>query len=537
MSTLADLPPITAALLAITVSLIVLPYLRRRYPDLHPFALHHQSSVSPVRNPDESAVHRSVLTPFTYPLVSGLNIRDGHSFRDGDLRDIWHLAKQARLGYFSKSKAKIIYHDVESELSPMVHSVAARFNQYVPGVKRVGIYLPNSIENVITSFACAHYDIATVLLPLLDDMGELERHIDASQPEILVFEAGVIDFTTLALPLSVKALVIVVNAPQSHLDWTEQLQNTMGHRIAIVTWHNLVSSFPSGESTPSSTGDALGDGSYTGTAIISTYLTASGQVELANFSHRNIVSAVAAQLRVIPQAQQWKPADIIVPAESLHHLYSRILFLAALTAGSTVIFAGVSGEGYDREAIKFINPTILISTAGALVDIVNHKLSLFERLKLQRASGILGSGNLPSPVLRIFPSLRILYTHEEQPPGVSTTSRSIHIEDSHYTSLHSADLSKLRALLGTHVVYALTHARVAGAICQTHVYDYRNEGSVRTFGPVVPAIEAIVRDAEDFKGGDRQGQLIIRGLPTADKGWVSTGIIGQWDSDGIFREI
>lgn len=46
-----------------------------------------------IRNPKESAVYRSLHTPFGYPLVAGLGLptEQKYSTRHGDITDIWKL--------------------------------------------------------------------------------------------------------------------------------------------------------------------------------------------------------------------------------------------------------------------------------------------------------------------------------------------------------------------------------------------------------------------------------------------------------------
>ncbi|KAJ8102629.1 hypothetical protein POJ06DRAFT_245168 [Lipomyces tetrasporus] len=525
---MVDLPPLTNCLIGALLLVIAYRLVRQRYPDIHPFALYHQSSISPIRNSEESAVHRSTLTPFTYPLISGLNIREGHSFRDGDLRDIWNFAKKGKLGVFNKKSDVIEYHDYDTELTSLVQTVASRFSEYVPGISKIGIYLPNSVENVVTSFAAAHYNMAAVLLPLTSDMDELSRYLEMTQPELLIFEAGVLDFTQLSLPESVHDLVIVVPSIQDHLEWKDQLNEKVGSSIGVHTWEDVVST-----ESPPKTVIELPQEEYNGPAIIVPYTTLLGTVESVAFSHGNIVSAVAAQLRAVSHSVSFKSTDTVVPLDSIQGMYTRIMFLAALTAGTSVVFSGTTSEGFDFDALRTIVPTVVIASPKSILHVLNYTPGLLINLRLKRASGILAAGNLPWPVLNLFPNLRLIYIHDDQPPRQAKRGEDYN----NAGSLTSAQLSLLRALLGARVIYALTHPRIAGPICQTHIYDYRNLGPVRVFGPVVPALEAVVKDIENLKGGDRQGHLCLRGLPTADKGWVTTNIVGEWGDDGCFREL
>ncbi|KAK9366946.1 hypothetical protein V1509DRAFT_628464 [Lipomyces kononenkoae] len=525
-----DLPPITIGLASVVVLILGYRLVRHRYPDVHPFALYHQSSISPVRNSEESAIYRSTLTPFTYPLISGLNIREGHSFRDGDLRDIWNFAKNGKLGVFNKKSNEIVYHDYDTELTPLAHKVASRFNQYVPDVKKIGIYLPNSLENVVTFFAAAHYGITVVLLPLVSDMSELTRYLDISRPEILIFEDGLLDFAQLTLPKSIQSVIVVAPSIRDHQKWKSQLSENAPSSITIHNWEDVVSSTSSIATSLETPQEA-----FTGPAVVVPYTNSLGKVESATFFHRNIVSAVAAQLRVIYKSECFRPADVVLTVESLQNMYARIMLLAAFTAGTNVVLCDMHSEEFDLEVLRAINPTVMIVSTKSLHGLLDYTPGLITKMRLKRARGILASGNIPWPVLRLLSKLRLVYTHEEQPVSQKQAKTS-NVNDK-TSSLTSAQLSLLRALLGARVIYSLTNPRIAGPICQTHIYDYRNLGPARVYGPLVPAVEAIVKDTEHLKGGDRQGQLFVRGLPCADRGWVTTNIVGEWGDDGCFREL
>ena len=132
-------------------------------PDLHPFFLTHQSSPSPVRQPGESAIYRSLDG---YRLRTGLNVKEPGApkwadGRDGDLRDIW---QQASNGVVTAEGAKapehgrlitilgkeeVIKHDW-AKLTKDLNAVGQHLRDH--GCKRVAICLPNSVETIVSLF-------------------------------------------------------------------------------------------------------------------------------------------------------------------------------------------------------------------------------------------------------------------------------------------------------------------------------------------------------------------------------------------------
>lgn len=144
---------------------VIYPTVTAREADTHPFLLHRQANVSPVRQPGESAVYRSLNTLHGYPLLSGLNVKESGenkwaNGKPGDLRDIWRRAsgQAGEDGSPHTNIGKIttiigvdehVEHDYQ-ELSRQIN----RLGQYVKqeGVTTVAIYLPNSIEMMIIIF-------------------------------------------------------------------------------------------------------------------------------------------------------------------------------------------------------------------------------------------------------------------------------------------------------------------------------------------------------------------------------------------------
>ena len=93
---------LTTVLATVILLYIAYPFLTGRDPDTHPLLLARQATASPVRKQGESAIFRSLETPYGYPLKTGLNVKDPgapkwSSGRNGDIRDIWRQAVQGPL--------------------------------------------------------------------------------------------------------------------------------------------------------------------------------------------------------------------------------------------------------------------------------------------------------------------------------------------------------------------------------------------------------------------------------------------------------
>ena len=165
-SLFADWNIYTTLICGLLVLYVAYPVFFSREPDLHPFLLARQSSPSYVRQPGESAVYRSLETPHGYPLRKGLNVKDPEapkwtSGRDGNLRDIWQQAVRGpaasggdRVGsngtlHTVLGKEEVISHQWE-KLTKDLNALGQHLRDH--GGKRIAIYLPNSVETIVSLF-------------------------------------------------------------------------------------------------------------------------------------------------------------------------------------------------------------------------------------------------------------------------------------------------------------------------------------------------------------------------------------------------
>lgn len=125
-----------------------------------------QSAASHVRFPGESAIFRSLDVPYGYPLRSGLNVKDPGapkwtSGKDGDLRDVWKRAVSGPVDNDGKpagcagkiltvlGKQEVIEFSFE-KLSGEIIAVGQHMRNH--SGSRIAIYLPNSVELLVTLF-------------------------------------------------------------------------------------------------------------------------------------------------------------------------------------------------------------------------------------------------------------------------------------------------------------------------------------------------------------------------------------------------
>jgi hypothetical protein len=145
----------TTLIALVLFAFVAYPLIFWAEPDTHPLLLARQAAASPVRQPRESAVYRSTEVPHGYALKTGLSVREPGApkwtaGRDGDLRDIWREAANTKSTILSIHGKECFYEHDFTTLSKLINILGSRLQE--AGVQRVAIYVPNSIEYLVTVF-------------------------------------------------------------------------------------------------------------------------------------------------------------------------------------------------------------------------------------------------------------------------------------------------------------------------------------------------------------------------------------------------
>ena len=105
-------------------------------------------------------------TPHSYPLKTGLNVKDPGapkwtSGKDGDLRDVWKRALSGPVDDGGKAtggpgkvltvlgKEEVIEYSIK-KMTAEINAVGSQLKSH--GRSRIAIYLPNSVELLVTFF-------------------------------------------------------------------------------------------------------------------------------------------------------------------------------------------------------------------------------------------------------------------------------------------------------------------------------------------------------------------------------------------------
>jgi hypothetical protein len=488
------------------------------------------------------------------PLRTGLAVKPPgapmySAGKDGDLRDIWRRATgeiPLERGATSSGTANImtVYgkegvseHKIEG-ISKEIAIIGKHFQDQ--GAKRVAIYLPNSIEFLAALFAGAFYGFTPILIPYNQPHPTLVDLLVQTGADALIAEAGSVPLADVIRGASgLRQIIWTVEKTSRHMDWSE-VPEGIGGKIDVSVWHELVQDQQNGAAAlPSNTDKAPG--------VVFFWQEAVGKsAEIVEFTQQNLAAAVGSLITSLPAAQRMNSSDTFLPADAFTHSYSLCLTLAALFAHSTVIINSVAGPGVDLTlATRSIAPTIAVISAESAAKLhsttSSTSLSGPKKLAHYLESRMLTAGRLPTDTFLTklnAPSratlgstpgkLRLLFVSERC--GLNTPP------------LSSDDLSDLRIYTKARVLYALTAARVAGAVAQTNVYDYRRglapSNKHSHFGVPLSCLEIKLKDTPQHKTTDEKiaGELIVTGSSVAG-GETSLGVNGECSCHGYIGTV
>ena len=539
----------------VTLAVLVYPLLTYKEPDTHPLVLARQATASPVRQPGESAIYRSLEAPPGYPLKTGLNVKEPGaprwtSGKDGDLRDIWRQASgEIKSQQDDKSlppakiltvlgKEEVLEHS-HDEISKEINIIGNQIQQH--GGKRVAIYLPNSVELLTTVFASAFYGFDVVLIPYNQTHEVFIDYLRKSNADCLVAEAG-------ALPLQdvikaapgIRQAISVVERTSRHMDWN-QVPEGAGGKLEVAVWHEIVQDQQN--AAPTSVPD--NKSGITPGNIVSIYQKAGGQEEIVEFTQGNIVAAVGAITSALPPRQRMSPSDLFLPADSLTNTYCLAQTLAAFHSYSSIAINSVAGPGVDISlASRGVAPTVLVASAESVSKLHNtHKDTVKGTLQQYahrtQTEALTSGGHMPT-------SSFLTRLSAPSSPAIGTTSGQLRVvfvaarTGSTAPPLSSSELSDLRVFTGARVVYALTTPRVFGAVTQTHLYDYRRDSGAghAQVGTPLACLEVKVKDTASHKTTDEkiEGEIVVTGS-SVQGGEANLGVSGRFRDDNTLELI
>lgn len=350
------------------------------------------------------------------------------------------------------------------------------------------------------------------MLPYNQAHADVVSQLKSTRADCLIAEAG-------ALPLAecadtIKQVVWVVEQTSRHMDWTE-VPEDVGGKIEVSVWHELVKDAQNGTDLPTDL--------KSGNIVTLSWQAKSSSYEVVEFTQKNLAAAVGALVTALPPSQRFNPSDLFLPADSLTDTYTLCLTLAALFQHATVALNSVAGPDVNiADCSRSIAPTVIVASASAGVTLYEthgkNVTGMLTKMAHSTATQALQAGRMPvdNALTRLNAPKRAAIGTT---PGKLRLLFLVEKAGGREKSLTSAMLSDLRVYSGARIVYALTSPRVAGAVAQTNVFDYRSGTQNEThshFGGVLSSVEVKVVDKAHLKTteeGNPQGEVSTSPIP------------------------
>lgn len=510
---------------------------------LHPFALNHQSDISPVRKENETAVYRNVLTPNGFPLTTGLNLNIGYKIRSGNFGDIWNACMKISDGN---------YLTLEGEYTlSKVNGFAKHF-------------IEKLIENDISSFgiAISFYTFSGFVCSIAGFIGSLKGispYFLASIPQenigidMLIIDSWV-TFSKLNGSENRYKLIVIVD--ETNIQPKNLPKN-------VVLWSELMKNACECPKFEYEAKDESDDGK------IMAYMVNSSH-EITSFTHMSVASSVAAFIKTFPFDHELSKDDVLVISVD-YGMYVQIwpkVLSVLLHGGSTIFKSNIS----DISTFNSSTTLMFVSDNSLFFEsILTKKLSFWQNMKLSRSLTLFSEGifNKLGQIDVRFNNLRCVYVASRlnNIDLISSFSVSIpKLTKNSMSKITTAQLNSLRSRLSSNFIREVyAPDTIIGPLYSTNFYDYRVfpdtvDSSLTFYGSISTSLEAKLVDTQenpDLKSCDRQGMQVIRGFTigrpvekerlkralqltenlNCNNGWMPlVGSFGMWGQDGCFYE-
>lgn len=301
------------------------------------------------------------------------------------------------------------------------------------------------------------------------------------------------------------------------MDWA----GSPSSNLSVSVWHDLVedNKTASAELPANQEGEKLGS-----VVIVSQPSNPSAKPTLTTFTHANLIAATAALLTSLPLRQRLTSSDLLLPATEFSKSYTLCWTLAALFSHASIALTSVAGPGVDfHAATRSVSPTVIIASPETMAKLYKGQTAALNAGPIVHKAGrasqqsALASGRMPTPTL-LFKLLAPPAAAVQTKPGALRLILTPHQLGLDSPPLSSGMLGDLRIFTRARIVYALTAPDVAGAVAQTHVFDYRVEnGEQARFGAPVSSVEVKVvgKDYDQVGRSQPEGELVVDGPAVA----------------------
>lgn len=355
-----------------------------------------------------------------------------------------------------------------------------------------------------------------------------------TEADTLIATAGSLPLSDLSNATGLRQVTWVVEKTSRHMDWSGN--DDANGRIIVSVWHELVDDQKANASVDLPSND---QSPQPGSITTVWQEKHGGKSQIVEFTQRNLVSAIGALSSALPLRQRLNSADLVLPADSFSHTYVLCHTLAALFSHASLAINSVAGPGVDLSlAQRSVSPTVIIASAETLAALhqkemggISNSLQKFAHVNQSQA---MSAGRMPTDNL-LFKLLAPRQNAAGATPGKLRLIFTSERLGTDAPALSNTMLSDLRIFTRSRICYALTVPKVAGAVAQSNMFDYRmtnGDTKYSHFGVPLSSVEIKLVDKEDARvdGNTPEGEIVVRG-PAVAGGEVKLGVQGKFKQD------
>lgn len=297
-------------------------------------------------------------------------------------------------------------------------------------------------------------------------------------------------------------MIWVVDDGSKHMDWNEVPKGT-GGAVNVATWQEILQDQEAHAGFDLSAAEKNGK-------VPNKVVAFWPNGEVVEYTQSVLVAGVSGQLSSIPTIQRITSKDLFLSAEPLSKIYPLILTLSALYSNASIALTSVAIKDPDLVlATKGTSPTIVVASSTTLAKLHaetkdNLTSPLYQVIHWFQTRSLVQHGVMPLATVfsRMYDHLRPLIGTSRGKLRLIYVSEPIGAPS---TPLSAEMLSDLRIYTDSRIVYALTASKVAGAVSQTSIYDYRVDDGLEKyshFGAPPPSVEIFLKDTKEYQTSD-----------------------------------
>lgn len=474
------------------VAIIAIHFIYSQYiestKDVNDLYLSQQSTIDPIRMPQESPIYKSNKLDYSNGLRVGLDIRyDHYKIRNGNLCDIWLIL----MTHAKSSPEYLLQINSETATFANINHKVSLLGPLLSTYEQVTLNCRHFVKNSdILAIIIACF-VNQVTLHLYDDL----KNVDLGENTLSIIDSAIEDCSGPSLSLDSPELTKIFSSTANLTTFDNEYHFSKDRGTAIILTRKLNPKF----------------------------------ISQVSFTQLNLISAIASSMKHLPITTEFSKQDTLLLVQDTYPNNSTmenigndlVKILTTFITGSKLVIQSV-----DKADITSVDPTILSMNDTCFQKLLplsslESRLNWLDKLIYHQSTKILSRGKFSSRN-KFGCKLRLVYIN-----------KSIYASNPQWDS---NSLNKYRSLLNSRIIVESEIPSIIGPFVLTDYYDYRildlsKIANFKGFGCVCQSNEIKLVNYEDGTGN-----IVIRGYNIGKKKTISTDSNFKSDSKTVIND-